>query len=325
MWVRIREVSFPVARADEVIAHVRNTAVSRNDGEGFRGFRLLIDRPNGRALEVSYWETEARRHDRKRCAPGSRRDRPAWRRRWSGATSTSSPSTAAEPETRSAPTTLPVLSGHRRILPGAVRSRRRLTLLVGQRVLDHLVGAPVTTESHHDHLPHRSRPGPERLLPRGGRPGQPEAAAARRLPVVVAPVPQPHPCARRTVPRRLTRLPRIRQHRHARPGHLGLHLRPPRRDRRRPADRDRVHRPDGHLHAGLRRPDRQPDHRRPPRLAAVAGHPERQLLRGGLHRGVGRHPSRPVGRPRARRPRRRSRRSCSPRRSRRSTRRATRT
>jgi heme-degrading monooxygenase HmoA len=58
MWVRIREVSFPVTRADEVIAHVRNTSVSRNDGAGFRGFRLLIDRPNGRSLEVSYWETE---------------------------------------------------------------------------------------------------------------------------------------------------------------------------------------------------------------------------------------------------------------------------
>ena len=32
------------------------------------------------------------------------------------------------------------------------------------------------------------------------------------------------------------------------------------------------------------------------RLAAVAGHPERQHLRGGLHRRLGRHPSRPVGR-----------------------------
>ena len=58
MWVRIQEVSFPAERADQVIAHVRNTSVSRNDGHGFRGFRLLVDRPNGRALEVSYWETE---------------------------------------------------------------------------------------------------------------------------------------------------------------------------------------------------------------------------------------------------------------------------
>jgi heme-degrading monooxygenase HmoA len=59
MWVRIREVSFQPATMDEVIRHVRNSAVSRNDGEGFRGFRLLIDRPNGRALEVSYWETQS--------------------------------------------------------------------------------------------------------------------------------------------------------------------------------------------------------------------------------------------------------------------------
>ncbi len=58
MWVRIREVSFPSEGMDGVINHVRNTAVSRHDGEGFRGFRLLVDRPHGRALEVSYWETE---------------------------------------------------------------------------------------------------------------------------------------------------------------------------------------------------------------------------------------------------------------------------
>ena len=71
MWVRIREVSFPAAHADEVIAHVRNTAVSRNDGDGFRGFRLLVDRPNGRALEVSYWATE-RDARTEALAPGSR-------------------------------------------------------------------------------------------------------------------------------------------------------------------------------------------------------------------------------------------------------------
>ncbi len=37
---------------------MRDTAVIRFDGEGFRGFRLLVDRPNGRALEVSYWDSE---------------------------------------------------------------------------------------------------------------------------------------------------------------------------------------------------------------------------------------------------------------------------
>lgn len=59
MWVRIQEVSFPAERGNEVIDHVRNTVVSRHQGDSFRGFRLLVDRPNGRALEVSYWETEA--------------------------------------------------------------------------------------------------------------------------------------------------------------------------------------------------------------------------------------------------------------------------
>jgi hypothetical protein len=59
MWVRIREISFPVERVDDVIDRVRNTSVARFDGESHRGFRLLVDRPKGRALEVSYWEVEA--------------------------------------------------------------------------------------------------------------------------------------------------------------------------------------------------------------------------------------------------------------------------
>lgn len=59
MWVRIDEIAFATAQTDEVIDHVRNTAVSKHDGEGFRGFRLLVDRTSGHALDVSYWETEA--------------------------------------------------------------------------------------------------------------------------------------------------------------------------------------------------------------------------------------------------------------------------
>jgi heme-degrading monooxygenase HmoA len=58
MWVRIDEMRFARARTDEVIDHVRNTAVSKHEGEGFRGFRLLVDRTSGRALDVSYWDTE---------------------------------------------------------------------------------------------------------------------------------------------------------------------------------------------------------------------------------------------------------------------------
>jgi hypothetical protein len=56
MWVRIQQLSFDPARADAVIRHLRDTAVSRYEGDGFRGFRLLLDRANGSALDVSYWE-----------------------------------------------------------------------------------------------------------------------------------------------------------------------------------------------------------------------------------------------------------------------------
>jgi len=59
MWVRIDEIGFSPESSDDVIQHVRDTAVSKHDGEGFRGFRLLVDRPNGRALDVSYWDTQA--------------------------------------------------------------------------------------------------------------------------------------------------------------------------------------------------------------------------------------------------------------------------
>ena len=59
MWVRIQEVSFPADRSDELAARFRDTAVARHGGDGYLGFRLLLDREDGRALEVSYWETEA--------------------------------------------------------------------------------------------------------------------------------------------------------------------------------------------------------------------------------------------------------------------------
>lgn len=59
MWVRIQEVSFAAERSDELAARFRDTAVARHGGDGYLGFRLLLDREDGRALEVSYWETEA--------------------------------------------------------------------------------------------------------------------------------------------------------------------------------------------------------------------------------------------------------------------------
>jgi len=59
MWVRIDEITFAAECADEVVDHVRNTAVTKHDGEGFRGFRLLVDASNGHALDVSYWDSNA--------------------------------------------------------------------------------------------------------------------------------------------------------------------------------------------------------------------------------------------------------------------------
>ncbi|WP_407342758.1 hypothetical protein [Pengzhenrongella phosphoraccumulans] len=59
MWVRIDEVAFDLERAGAVIDRTRNTAVGLHQGEDFRGFRLLVDRANGRGLDVSYWDTEA--------------------------------------------------------------------------------------------------------------------------------------------------------------------------------------------------------------------------------------------------------------------------
>lgn len=59
MWVRIDEIAFAAVHTDDVIDAVRNTAASKHDGEGFRGFRLLVDRAGGHALDVSYWDTEA--------------------------------------------------------------------------------------------------------------------------------------------------------------------------------------------------------------------------------------------------------------------------
>lgn len=76
MWVRIREIKFPADRADQVIAHVRDTAVARFSGEGHRGFRLLVDRPNGRALEVSYWRTEQDARGRDQLATADVADVP---------------------------------------------------------------------------------------------------------------------------------------------------------------------------------------------------------------------------------------------------------
>jgi hypothetical protein len=57
VWVRIREIAFSVDQVEQMVAHVRDTTVVRYCGEAYRGSRLLVDRPAGTALEVSYWQT----------------------------------------------------------------------------------------------------------------------------------------------------------------------------------------------------------------------------------------------------------------------------
>ena len=59
MWVRIQEIRFHTGHTEAVVDHIRDTAIARYNGHDYRGFRLLLDRPNGTALEVSYWASLA--------------------------------------------------------------------------------------------------------------------------------------------------------------------------------------------------------------------------------------------------------------------------
>jgi hypothetical protein len=59
VWVRIQQIRFDIRQTDAVVDHIRDTAIVRYSGHDYRGFRLLLDRPNGTALEVSYWATLA--------------------------------------------------------------------------------------------------------------------------------------------------------------------------------------------------------------------------------------------------------------------------
>ncbi|MEO5902356.1 MAG: hypothetical protein ABIR68_19800 [Ilumatobacteraceae bacterium] len=59
MWVRIQEIRFDVVHTDAIVDHIRDTAIARYSGHDYCGFRLLLDRPNGTALEVSYWASLA--------------------------------------------------------------------------------------------------------------------------------------------------------------------------------------------------------------------------------------------------------------------------
>jgi heme-degrading monooxygenase HmoA len=57
---RTGRVSFSPDKADEMISRVSEEVVPRYQGaDGFKGFTLLIDRSSGKALGISFWESEA--------------------------------------------------------------------------------------------------------------------------------------------------------------------------------------------------------------------------------------------------------------------------
>ncbi len=63
MYARIGRISFSRDKAEDVIGHVRENVIPMyKDNEGYHGFRLLVDRENGRGLGVSYWDTEEQLH-----------------------------------------------------------------------------------------------------------------------------------------------------------------------------------------------------------------------------------------------------------------------
>ena len=59
MHVRTGRVSFSPDKVDDLISHVRDTIIPMYEGtDGYKGFRLLVDRESGRAQGVSFWDSE---------------------------------------------------------------------------------------------------------------------------------------------------------------------------------------------------------------------------------------------------------------------------
>ncbi len=134
----------------------------------------------------------------------------------------------------------------------------------------------------------RRRRGP-RLLP-GGRAGRRAgAAAAPRLPRLVAPVPRADAAAGDALSRHRARLPRVRLHRRPGGARVRLHLRRAGEDGRRLHRRAR---PEAlrHVRLRLRRAGRLPPHDGPPRAGLRARLAERKRLRGRAGRRLGADP-----------------------------------
>jgi hypothetical protein len=59
MWARSTTIHAQTSSIDDGIAHVRDTVMPALEGlDGFIGMSLLVDRPSGRCIATSAWETE---------------------------------------------------------------------------------------------------------------------------------------------------------------------------------------------------------------------------------------------------------------------------
>jgi heme-degrading monooxygenase HmoA len=59
MHARMGRITLSPDKADDVTSHVRDNVVPRyEDMDGFKGFTMLLDRPGGRAVGLSFWESE---------------------------------------------------------------------------------------------------------------------------------------------------------------------------------------------------------------------------------------------------------------------------
>ncbi len=60
MFALVYSVNWDPGRLDQVLDYVRQISVPTNQNlKGFKGYRLLVDRPAGRGLGITYWDTEA--------------------------------------------------------------------------------------------------------------------------------------------------------------------------------------------------------------------------------------------------------------------------
>ncbi len=58
MFARVQTVHQPAEKLDELTKVARDQLPAAHELPGFSGFYYLIDRDNGKALVISFWETE---------------------------------------------------------------------------------------------------------------------------------------------------------------------------------------------------------------------------------------------------------------------------